>query len=128
MATNPKVRVGVSPSQMLTADANQSHVVTDKMGRRITLQRPGMLAQYRLVRAVGADAAENRVYMNMLLPLTYVTEIDGAVVPPPSNQAQFDALIQRLDEHGLTACVAGIQQHWGGQQADPEESLQAVKA
>lgn len=115
-----------TPSQVLVADAQQANTVVDSTGRSITLQKPGLLAQYRLVRLLGGEAASNQVYMNMVLPITFVTAIDGVPVPTPNNQAQLDALIQRLDEHGLTACVNGLNEFWGGDTQDA--SIESVKA
>jgi len=119
-----------SPTEQLTAQANQAYVVTDTTGRRITLQKPGLLAQFRIVKMVGGETAANRVYMNMILPVTFVVAIDDLPVPPPTNQAQLDALIQRLDEHGLSACMEGLKKHWGADDEDesPKETLETVKA
>lgn len=127
MATVKMNKGAPTPTQQMTEDANRAHVVVDSKGRRITLQKPGLLAQFRLVKIVGGDTAMNRVYMGMLLPVTFVVAIDDSPVPAPTTQAQLDALIQRLDEHGLSACAAGLQEHWGdGESA--EDQLEAVKA
>jgi hypothetical protein len=97
--------------------------VTDSAGRTITLQKPSMLAQYRLVEALG-ETASNQVYMNMVLPLIYVTSIDGTPAPS-TKKIQIEALIQRLDEHGLKAVVEGIKENFGNQ--DTEEDKTAIK-
>ena len=81
-------------------------------GREITLRRPPVLAQLRLVDAIG-DSASNRVYLGMCLPLIYVAAIDGAEVPPLESKKQVEALFQRLDEDGLDAINAGIAEHFG---------------
>ena len=117
-----------SATEQLTAEANRSHVVTDSTGRRITLQKPGLLAQFRLVKLVGGDTASNRVYMTMILPVTFVVAIDGVPVPTPSTQAHLDALIQRLDEHGLEACANGLNEFWGADSEAQGDQLEAVKA
>ena len=117
-----------SPTEQLTAEANRSYVVTDSIGRRITLQKPGLLAQFRLVKLVGGETASNRTYMNMILPITFVVAIDGVPVPAPSTQAQLDALIQRMDEHGLDACARGLMEFWGGEESSSEDQLEVVKA
>ena len=128
MATVKLNRGAQTPTQQMTEDANRSHVVVDSKGRRITLQKPGLLAQFRIVKIVGGETASNRVYMSMILPVTFVTAIDDVPVPPPSNQAQLDALIQRLDEHGLTACVDGLNEVWGADDTTADDKLEAVKA
>lgn len=116
-----------TPSQELTSNIAQEHVVTDSTGRRITLKKPGLLAQYRLVQILGGETASNQVYMNMVLPITFVVAIDGAPVPTPMRFAEIEALIQRLDEHGLQACVDGLQQHWGAASKNADDTLAAVK-
>ncbi len=90
-------------------------VVTDSHDRKITLKRPNVLAQYRLVDAL-SDSAENRVYLGMCVPLLYVAEIDGAPIAQPTSKLQIEALIQRLDEHGLAAITAGIEEHFSARQ------------
>lgn len=114
-------------TQEMTEGAYASHDVVDSEGRRITLQKPGLLAQFNLVKLVGSEAAENRVYMNMLLPITFVIAIDGVAVPAPQKQAHLDALIQRLGEHGLKACSDGLIKHWGATAQDTDQALDEVK-
>ncbi len=77
-------------------------------GREITLRRPPVLAQLRLVDAIG-DSAANRVYLGMCLPLIYVAQIDGQDVAPLDSKKQVEALFQRLDEDGLAAVSAGVE-------------------
>lgn len=88
-----------------------SVVVTASNGKAIGIKRPHVLAQYKLVEAIG-EAAENRVYLGMCVPLLYVVSIDGDPVPQPSTKLQLEALIGRLDEAGLNAVQAGIAEHF----------------
>ena len=90
-------------------------------GREITLRRPQVLAQLRLVDAIG-DSAANRVYLGMCMPLIYVAAIDGADVPPLETKKQVEALFQRLDEDGLEAVNAGIAEHFGRDEKAEVES------
>ncbi len=80
-------------------------------GREITLRRPPVLAQLRLVDAIG-DSAANRVYLGMCMPLIYVAQIDGQDVPAPETKKQVEALFQRLDEDGLAAVSKGVEEHF----------------
>lgn len=86
-------------------------VVTTAGGKAIGIKRPHVLAQYKLVDAIG-DSAENRVYLNMCIPLMWVASIDGNPVPQPTTKLQIEGLISRLDEEGITAVSRGIDEHF----------------
>lgn len=116
--------VSAPSAQIIKAAANEVSV-TDSAGRKITLRNPGPLAQFRLIEAAG-DSASNRVYMSMVLPLAYVTTIDGAPVPAICTKAQLEALIQRLDNHGLEAVVTGMSEHFSSQ-SNPEQVKEKLK-
>ena len=115
----------VTPSAELIASALKEVVVTDVRGRAIKLRKPGVLAQYRLIEALG-DVAQNPVYVGMVLPIIFVTEIDGDPVSPPRSKIQVEALISRLDESGINAIAAAVQENFGVS-ADAEETKTAIK-
>jgi len=96
--------------------------VTDAKGRVLTLRKPNVLAQYQLVRMLGADASSNQTYLSMVMPLLYLQAIDGEVVNF-ANQRELDAAIQRLDEEGLEALAKGIQENFARQ----EDARDAIK-
>lgn len=114
-----------TPSAELIASALKEVVVTDVRGRAIKLRKPGVLAQYRLIEALG-DVAQNPVYVGMVLPIIFVTEIDGDPVSPPRSKIQVEALISRLDEAGINAIAAAVQENFGVS-ADAEETKTAIK-
>lgn len=114
-----------APSVEIVQEAMQEFSVSDARGRTITLRKPGILAQYRIVEAVGPESAKNEVYMGMVTPILYVASIDGNPVAQPSNKAQIEALIQRLDEAGIVAVVKGVEAHYGT--PDPEADKEALK-
>ncbi len=118
------VKVTLSPSEELIAKASAEQLVEDSTGRVITLRKPGVLAQYRLVELLG-KAAENQVYMGMVLPLLYVAAINDDRLPALSNKREVEALIQRLDEAGIEAVMKGVQEHFGA--PDPEADKAALK-
>ena len=99
------------------------YTVTSAKGKKITLKRPEVLSQLRLVDAIG-DSASNRVYLAMCLPLIYVSEIDGNAVPFPASKREMEALFQRLDEDGLAALNAGIEEHF---RKDEKEEVESAK-
>jgi hypothetical protein len=118
------VKLTLKPSQEVVAKAIAEIAVTDSAGRTIKLKKPGVLAQFRLVEIMG-DTASNQTYMGMVLPLIFVTSIDGDPVFPPTSKLQVEALIQRLDEHGVDAVLTGVNANFGG--ADPDADKDALK-
>lgn len=99
--------------------------VTDAKNRRIKLEEPDILAPFRLVEIVGAESAENGVYMQMVFPLLYVTEIDGDSVFTPNSKRELEALIKRLGHEGIKALRTGVQEHFSVK--DEEAQKAAVK-
>ena len=122
------IKEGAAPASAtseLMGSAAQEVTVSDGRGRQISLKKPGLLAQYRLVEAMGAErAANDRLYM-MCLPLTYLAAIDGEPVSIPPTYLGIEALVQRLDDAGLEAIMLGVQENWGA--PDPEATKAALK-
>jgi hypothetical protein len=108
---------GESPSAAIVKQAASRVVIESDNGHSIALQKPGVLAQFRLVKILG-KSAENTVYVQMVLPLTYVVEIDGVQVNQPNSEREIEALITRLDEEGVAAVMQGVHEHFSGQSAD----------
>lgn len=125
MAKSPRVTINETPSEQLVKDALKEVVVPDRRGRKIKLAKPSTLAQFRLVKVLGGEAAANQVYMGMILPLIFVTAIDDDPVYFPNNEREVDALIQRLDEDGIAAVAIGVQENWG--EANTEADKTALK-
>lgn len=113
-----------TPSQQVVAKATAETVITDGRGRSIRLKKPGVLAQFRLIEVLG-DTAKNEVYMAMVMPLLFVTEIDGETIFPPSRKSEVEALIQRLDEDGIGAVQAAVMANFGN--SNPEADRAALK-
>jgi hypothetical protein len=114
------------PTQQVTRDANYSVVVETSDGRKITLRKPGVLAQFKMIEMLGGAAAANQVFVNMVLPVTFVVAIDGDPVSRITTRSELDALIQRLDEAGIEAVMEAVPANFGKQQ-DPEAAKAAVK-
>ncbi|GAC1626781.1 MAG: hypothetical protein NVS9B10_15060 [Nevskia sp.] len=91
---------------MDTATQASEITTTDTRGRVLTLKRPSVLAQFRLVEMLG-DTAKNEVYTSMVLPLIYLQKLDGEPVSF-NTKLQMEALIQRLDEPGFAALGEAI--------------------
>jgi hypothetical protein len=114
-----------TPSQQAVAAASQTHVEVDSRARRIALKKPGVLQQFKLVEALG-EVAENRVYMRMVLPLLYVSDIDGEPVVTLMKKSEVEALIQRLGDEGIEAVMKGMEKHFGTV-SDPEADKVTLK-
>jgi hypothetical protein len=114
-----------TPSQELARATNAEVSVTDAKGRAITLKKPGVLAQYNMILMLGAEAAANQVYVNMVLPVMFVTAIDGDPVSRVTKRTELDALIQRLDDEGIEAVMSGVTENFG--KPNSEKDAQALK-
>lgn len=119
----PKVTLK-KPSEQVVAQALQEIKITDSTGRNYVLRKPGVLAQFRLVEALG-DTAANQTYMRMVLPLLFVASIDDEQLLPPIKKPQVEALIQRLGDEGIEAVLKGVADNFGA--PDPEADKAAIK-
>lgn len=117
--TDVKVKINDAPSVDVVAKQNQSFVVTDAKGRAITLKKPGVLSQFRLIEALG-ETAKNQVYTSMVLPIIFVTDIDGDPIPQPQSKREIEALIQRLDDEGIEAVSNGVMANFGASASDAD--------
>jgi len=109
-----------SPTAQALAKANETIDVTDTLNRRITLKKPRVLDQLRLVELLG-ESAQNDRYLVMVSPLLYVQAIDGEALLF-STKRELEAAYQQLGEEGLTAVIEGIKKHFG---ASNEEDARA---
>lgn len=119
-----KITIKETPTDQVLAKANEETSVIDARGRTITIKKPGVLAQYRLIEALG-DSASNQTYMGMVLPIIYVTSIDDLAVHQPKTKIQVEALIQQLDEDGIEAVMRHVNETFGA--SDPEADKAALK-
>ena len=112
-----------APSTKLVNAAKSEVTITDPKGRRIVLKSPGVLGQFRLIEMLG-QTASNQVYVNMVLPLIYVASVDSD--PAAFNtKRELEALIQRLEEDGISAVMEAVNTHF--RKADPDADKEAVK-
>jgi hypothetical protein len=102
MATRAIVK-SQTPSEAVVQRAGDIETI-DAGDRKITLKKPGPLAQYRIVEALG-EVAKNSMYMSMVMPLLWVTHIDGAAIAPFLSKLELEAFIQRLGEEGIAAIM-----------------------
>lgn len=76
--------------------------------RTLTLTYPGPLAQYDMVQAMGADAADNGRLVRMFLPLIYLSAINDQRISPCTSLREMRGLIDRLGHKGLQALQRGV--------------------
>jgi len=118
----PKVTLNPvkTPTQEIVEDANRVVYVEDALGRRLGVRKVTHSIRRRVVKAISADQAGKPQYMGMVMLAAACCEIDGDPVRLPSNEIQFDALIDRLDEEGSKAIGKAYQEHFMAQEGDGE--------
>jgi hypothetical protein len=97
-----------TPSSRLIAAAEAAPEAVDETGRRLTLRRLSALDKLRLYKAAGPQLAQNAPWLGIALLAASVVAIDGVPVPAPATEAQIEALVGRLGEHGLAAVAAAL--------------------
>ena len=97
------MEAGGSPTARIVAEASAVSGVTDGLGRALEVRRPGALDRLRLFKALGPSLAQNDRYVGYAMLAMCVAAIDGVPVPQPANEAQVEALIQRLGDAGMVA-------------------------
>jgi hypothetical protein len=103
----PVVAAPAAKTRVNVLDASTA-TVTDDTGRVLKVRKLSALQRVRLFKAEGAINSENRMLGSYYSTAASVIEIDGAPVPFPSSELQLDALVGRLDEHGLAAAITAL--------------------
>ncbi len=98
----------MTPTQTVVATAAAPIVVTDETNRRLVVKRLTALDTLRLFKAAGPVLAHNQAWLSLAMLAVAVVEIDGVPVPTPANEAQVEALVDRLGEVGLNAIADAI--------------------
>lgn len=93
-----------TPSEKLIAEGSKTTYVESSNGLRLKLKKPTVWDQLELVKLVG-DAAQNAVYMQMVMPSLWVVEINGEPSPLPSTMLELRARLEKLDEEGISAVL-----------------------
>jgi hypothetical protein len=100
----------MTPSASIVAAATATETVSDGDGRRLSLRRLTALDRLRLFKAAGPLLSQNQPWLGMALIASSVTSIDDVPIPPPSNEAQIEAMIGRLGDAGVAAVAQALQQ------------------
>lgn len=120
-----KVEQAVTASQELVAKTSEAIVIETPNGFSVTLRKPGILSQFRLAKMLG-EAAKNSVYVGMILPLTYISHINGLSVVMNSER-EIEALITRLDDDGVNAVIESVTENFGVAPETADEAKEELK-
>lgn len=96
----------MTPTAAILSDASRLRDVVDETGRRLRLRPLTALDTLRLLKAAGPVLAQNQPWLSMAMLAVAVTEIDGVPIPVPTNEAQIEAIVERLGDSGLAAVAA----------------------
>ena len=100
--------MSTSPSERIVAAAQATAEANDAAGRALTVRRPGALERLRLFKAAGAALAGNPAWLGLATVAASVVALDGVPVPFPASEAQIEALVARLGDHGIAAVSAAL--------------------
>jgi hypothetical protein len=95
-------------------------VLTDAKGRKLTLRTLTLLEQTRVLRAIGPAQASNEPYVQTVIAMCMIADIDGVPVLLPTNERQIDGMLDRIgNEAGVAMNV-----HLRKMQADAEKAAE----
>ncbi|SMF96038.1 hypothetical protein SAMN02949497_3418 [Methylomagnum ishizawai] len=97
--------------------------VTDALGRRLALRKPGRVRSFKFFEALGAQASVNPMCVQMFQFALFLTAIDGKPVEPCHTLIDMEALADVLGDEGCGAIDRAAQEAWGQSQ---EEALTAA--
>ena len=95
----------LTPSQRIIADAAQPVVLTDAMGRKLSIRRLTTLDQYNLYKAIGGEHAQNQMVYWLAAAATACSHIDGVYLTFPKNERAIDDRMKRLGDDGLNTIM-----------------------
>lgn len=99
----------LTASQELMRNAIKPEVLPLADGRKLHVRKPGVLADFRLIEALGPELAANQTYAQMCQPLKYLGQIEhpeaGTRSVAYENKLQIEGLIQELGEEGMDALI-----------------------
>jgi len=98
----------MTPSERIVAAAAAEVEVTDALGRRLRVRRPGALDRLRLFKAAGPVLAQNERWLGLAMLAFCVSEIDGTPVPQPAGEAMLERVVERLGDAGTAAVAVAL--------------------
>jgi len=101
-----------SPSAQVVKSAQKEVVVTDDLGRQLTIRRFGALQRFDLIDILGSTT-QNQMLMGQAATAVSVVKIDGDAVRFPGSKSELRKLVDRLGNEGMAAADAGLMQLLG---------------
>lgn len=99
----------MSETARIMSATQASEVITDARGRQIEVRRVGRRDSMRLMRAWGT-ACNVQVWLGQALLASCAKSVDGVPLPSPGTADQAEMLVERLDDDGLEAIGAWLQE------------------
>ena len=114
-----------TPSEQIVKAANFTDTITDPVGRALAVRRLNALDKLRMLEVVGPENSRNEAFLGIATVACHVTAIDGDPVAFPRTRGQLDALVQRLDDHGIAAVASALAERFGI--TESQDGTQAAK-
>jgi hypothetical protein len=103
----PKEQLKIGLAEQIKADSTRIEYEVDAIGRRIGVRKLNFHGHYRLAKLLGQNSG-NPAMMTDAMMAASVVEIDGDPIPMPGTELQLEALMQRLDFHGVAAAATAM--------------------
>lgn len=104
----PAAAAAERPTDAIIRAATTPQEVTDSLGRKLMVRRPGALEKLRLFKAIGGENSKNEIYLGYATLAISVTSIDGQPMEPCKNEAHVEALVSELGDEGIEAVAAAF--------------------
>ena len=114
--------VAETPTSQIIRSAQSPSEVTDALGRKLIIKRPGALDKLRLFKAIGGDNAKNEIYLGYATLAISVQSVDGQPMEPCKTEAQVEALVAELGDEGIEAVAAAFSEEGRASSAELVES------
>ncbi|WDZ97984.1 hypothetical protein Herbaro_09445 [Herbaspirillum sp. WKF16] len=112
-----------APAKAASAPTSRpENSVVDALGRVLVIEEPDIVAESRIIRALG-DAAQNASYLTAyVMPAVMVSSIDGEPCAQPKTALEIEGAIKRVGRHGITAVLQYL-----NEQVEAEAAKEDVK-
>jgi hypothetical protein len=91
----------------MTEPTANTILVTDSLGRTITIKKLSALDRMRIFEIVGPELSDNNQYLAYAMVAACVTAIDATAEATPRNKLAIESRIQQLGDEGIDAVARG---------------------